>query len=147
MDRGRNETTRGMVADLKRNGMPIAALADVLDAERGTVYSWLDGDARPAPAKYGRLELVSRLLAGESEGALRFFHRFWERGVPRGPSLKAALMADEIDADAVRAALDALRGPVDRSMLADANRWGCDAEDSHASSLTIRLVAGRGDGD
>jgi hypothetical protein len=137
--------TQEMVAGLKVKGMPIAALADVLDVERKTVYSWLDDGIEAKAVNYDRLRLVSGLLANEEDGSLRYFHRFWERQVPGGPTLKDSLMASEIDPTAVRAALDALRPAALRSMQADADRKANARERSPAAALTIHLVAGRRD--
>lgn len=138
-------TTQEMVAGLKTKGMPIAALADVLDVERKTVYSWLDDGIEANATNYDRLRLVHELLADEADGSLRFFHRFWERMVPNGPSLKDALMAQEIDVEAVRAALGELRPAVTRSMQADAERKASAVKRSPASLLTVHLVAGHRD--
>lgn len=135
--------TQDLVGKLKAKGMPVAALADVLDVERKTVYSWIDDGIEAKAANYERLNLVHDLLAGEPDGSLRFFQRFWERKIPGGPSLKEALMAPEIDRESVRAALDALRPAVQRSMQADAERKASAVEKSAASTLTIHLVAGR----
>ncbi len=137
--------TQEMVAALRGKGMPISALADVLDVERKTVYSWLDDSVEASTPNYARLCVVYELLSGEADGSLRFFHRFWERTVPDGLSLKSALMAREIDTKAVRIALGSLRETATRSMRADADRKTRTKERPAASLLTIDLVAGRRD--
>lgn len=136
-------TSRDMVAVLKAKGMPIAALAEVLDVERKTVYSWLDFGIEPNPTNHNRLGVVYDLLSSEADGSLRFFHRFWERKISAGCSLKEALMATDIDAPSVIFALDALRPTVERSTRANAERKLSSAEKSSSSTLTIDLIAGR----
>ena len=66
-----------MVATLKSGGMPIAAIADILDVERKTVYSWLDAGIEANPVNYERLRRVHALLAAEASGSLRYFHQVW----------------------------------------------------------------------
>lgn len=63
---GRQEvaaTTQELVAALKERGMPIAAIADVLDVERKTVYSWLDDAVEANGSNYSRLNQVHMVLA------------------------------------------------------------------------------------
>jgi hypothetical protein len=129
-----------MVSALKEGGMPIAAISDVLDVERKTVYSWLDDGVEANPTNYDRLRTVHALLSDEAPGALRLFHRFWNRATLAGGSLKEALTASEIDHNAVCTALDALRPAVNRAMAAEKDkkiRW----ENSPAASLTLNLKA------
>jgi hypothetical protein len=133
-------TTQEMVAALKQGGLPIAAISDVLDVERKTVYSWLDNGVEANPANYDRLRTVHALLSGEAPGALRLFHRFWTRAMPAGNSLKEVLTASEIDPRAVCAALDALRPAVTRAMVAERDRKTLP-ENSPAASLTLNLQA------
>lgn len=134
-------TSQDLVATLKAKGMPVAALSEVLDVERKTIYSWLDEGRDAKPENHERLRVVHSLLAGEEDGSLRFFHRFWERKLPEVGSLKAVLTSSEIDSDAVQKALNTLRPAVRRAMEANAERKAAGEAKSPAASLTLLLRA------
>jgi hypothetical protein len=134
--------TQDMVAALKAGGLPIAAIADILGVERKTVYSWLDG-VEALAANHERLRVVHNVLAGVENGALKYYHRLWERKLPDGSSLKALLMAGKIDEQRLRGALLFLRPVVTRGMTTDAQRRDLPSSDmSPAASLTLQLRAG-----
>lgn len=132
-------STREMAAALKSKGLPIAALADVLDVERKTIYSWLDDGVDANPPNYERLSVVHKLLDGETDGTLRFYHRFWERSLPGGGSLKDLLFAVDLDEVAIVNALTAMRPAVARATQADAERKDAAYAKAAGSSLTLNL--------
>ncbi|WP_298257299.1 hypothetical protein [Bradyrhizobium sp.] len=135
-------STQDMISKLKAMDMPISALSEMLDVERKTIYSWLDDGVEAKSGNYDRLRAIYDLFADESAGSLRFYHRFWQRGVVGDRCLRDLLVAPEIDRVAVRVALDALRPAVERAMQADAGRKRNSRERSPASSLTLHLTAG-----
>jgi hypothetical protein len=105
----------------RQMGFPIAGLSDVLNVERKTIYDWLKGtDATSQTSE--RLRLFMEVVKHEEEGSLRYFHRFWKRTIPGIGSLHEELTADTLDAGRIKAALDALRPAVERSISYDANR-------------------------
>ncbi len=132
-------TSQELVSTLVTKGMPIAALSDILHVERKTVYSWLDDGRDAKQENHDRLKLVHSLLAGERDGSLRFFHRFWNRELADVGSLKSQLTSVAIDEQAVAVALDALRPAVERALAADAGRKAKTTVRSPAASLTILL--------
>ena len=104
-----------MARGLREAGLPVSGLAEIMGVERKTVYAWLDGsDARNA--KLGRLETLHDLLGGEQPGALKLFHRHWDRPLERSATLHELLTAEAIDVVRVRAALDALRPSITRAL-------------------------------
>jgi hypothetical protein len=135
-------STQAMVATLKARGMPIAALSDVLDVERKTIYAWLDDGVEAKHGNYERLQAVHSVLVGEPDGSLRYFHRLWERKSQRGVSLKAALTALQIDPTAVHEALEDLRPAVNRAMQSAASKRASSADMPAGSLLTTHLIAG-----
>ncbi len=135
-------TSQELVSALKSKGMPIAALSDILDVERKTIYSWLDDKIDANAGNFERLALVHRLLVGEADGSLRFYHRFWERKLPSGGTLKAELTAKALNEASIRTSLEALRPAVTRAMQADADRRANARDKVPGSSLTLNLRVG-----
>ena len=104
-----------MAQRLREAGLSVSGLAEMMGVERKTVYAWLDGsDARNA--NLGRLETLHGLLGGEQPGALKLFHRHWDRSMEGGATLHGLLTAEAIDVGRVRAALDALRPSITRAL-------------------------------
>jgi hypothetical protein len=135
-------TTQDLVSALKHKGMPVAALAEILNVERKTVYSWLDNGIEAQAGNHNRLRQLHDLLSEEADGSLRFYHRFWERKLPRGDNLKTLLTEPDIEPRQIKNALNALRPAVLRAMQADAERKAVPRPTSPAASLTLLLRAG-----
>jgi len=135
--------TSDMVCVLRDMGLPMAALADILDVERKTVYLWADG-AIARSENHDRLVQVHALLSHEATRSLRFFHRFWDRKLPDGGTLRGILTEGHLDADRTRVALDFLRPHVTGAMARDAERREDLAKRPKppASSMTLHLQAG-----
>lgn len=104
-----------MVQQLRAGGLPVSAIADVVDVERKTVYAWEVGNV-PQPANAERLRQLHEVLSGEAEGTLRFLHRLWERRLPDGSTLRSLLLAPEIDVARARTAVEAFRPAAMRAM-------------------------------
>jgi hypothetical protein len=114
-------STTEMAHGLKAAELPVSGIAEMMAVERKTVYSWLDGtEARNA--KLSRLETLYNLLCQESPGALKWFHRHWDRSLEGGYTLHALLTAEVIDVGRVRRALDVLRPAVIRAMERERKR-------------------------
>lgn len=103
-----------MIKRLKVGGLPISAIADALAVERKTIYSWAEGGF-PNPANADRLQQIFDLLGSEPDGHLRYLHRMWERTLPSGGTLRALLLAPQLDVARAKAAVDALRPAVERA--------------------------------
>ncbi len=131
-----------MAGVLKRNGMPIAALAEVLDVERSRLYGLIDrGEALPEVAA-SRLADVYAALHDDTGGPLKFLVRIWDRELPGG-SLRSHLTAPLIDQASVAVALDALRPAAMRAMhQEDERKARPERETSPAGHLTMHLEAG-----
>lgn len=136
------KTTQAMVEQLKAGGMPIATIAEIVNVERKTVYSWLDSGVEATRGdSYQRLSTLTEIFSGEDTGTLRFFSRFWERELNVGFSLKAILTAQNIDKDVALAALYEMRPSVLRAMVNDRRRKAELVSTSPASHLTLDLYA------
>ncbi len=96
-----------MARRLRDGGLPIAAIAEICNVERKTVYSWLDG---ASPREPGRLDTIFRLLSPyiSDLGAL---HRVWNRTVD-GHTLKAMLCAEPLSEPTIKMALSELSAAV-----------------------------------
>lgn len=138
-----SSNAQSMVAALKSKGMPIAAIAEVVQVERKTVYSWLDSGVEPTRGNnFERLASLGSAFASEETGSLRFYHRFWQRSLSGGRTLKAILTAENIDIAQAREAIDELRPSVQRAMVNAVKRASRSRDPSPASHLTIDLEAG-----
>ncbi len=135
--------TREMVGALRDLGLPMAALADILDVERKTVYLWADGGLA-RPENHDRLVQVHGLLGHEEPGSLRYFHRFWERKLPEGGTLREILTDGHVDAERTRIALNFLRPHVNGAMSRGVERREhlANRPKPPASSMTLHLRAG-----
>jgi hypothetical protein len=135
--------TRDMVGHLRDLGLPMAALADILDVERKTVYLWADG-GMARPENHDRLVQVYTILGHEEPGSLRFFYRFWDRKLPDGGTLREILIDSHLDSERARAALEFLRPHVAGAMCRDIERreYLANQPKSPASSMTLHLRAG-----
>lgn len=113
-------TAKEMVVQLKDDGLPVAAIAEITAVERKTVYAWLSGGA-VRPGNHNRIESVFRLLQEDRQADLRSLYRFWNREFEDGSSLSTAFQADALDKDAIRAKLAELWPLAKKQQLATRN--------------------------
>ena len=100
---------------IHRLGLPITALSDILDVQRKTIYDWMGGsEAKDATAE--RLRYLVRSFCGEKDGALRIFHRFWNRVLSDGTTLRTVLTATDLNLSDIRRALEELRPAVETAL-------------------------------
>jgi hypothetical protein len=101
-------TAQEMIANLRKGGMPVSAIADAMRVERKTIYSWLSGgDVRNANLQ--RTAQVHTLLTGVSGVDVRGFYRFWNTKLDGDKTLRDLMTADNIDELAAQSALNKLR--------------------------------------
>jgi len=101
-------TVQQIVAALRAEGMPVAAIADAMRVERKTIYSWLDGgDARGTHTQ--RAVQVHSLLASVLDIGVRNVYRFWNTPIAEGRTLRDLICAPTINEQLVRSALNMLR--------------------------------------
>lgn len=106
-----------MVARLRDNGLPIAAIAEIAKVERKTVYAWLDGsDVRGANAT--RVETLFRLLNAATTD-FRALHRCWNRKLQSGLTIKQLLCVDDLSEMAISDALSELSPAIRRHAARD----------------------------
>jgi hypothetical protein len=129
-----------MAQSLKEAGLPVSAIAEMTGVERKTVYAWLDGtEARTA--KLNRLEILHGLLGHEEVGALKWFHRYWERPLEGRGTLQQLLTSERIDPDRIRVALEKLRPAVVRAMASERRRAVEGAEEGPVGLMNFFLTA------
>lgn len=98
-------TVQERVSDLRDNGLPVAAIAEMARVERKTVYSWLDGTATPRQEHEDRVALLHDLVRSPFGGNYKVLHRVWKSKGVDGLSLRDLLTAESVDGDEVRARL------------------------------------------
>jgi hypothetical protein len=90
--------------------LPIASIAEISRVERKSVYAWLNnGPIRPQNQE--RLEKLYKLLSKNKQADLLHFYRFWKRKLTNGKSLAGLLTEENLDENAIKAALFEL-GPL-----------------------------------
>lgn len=128
---------------IKELGLPITALSDVLDVERKTIYDWLNKGAEAQDRTAERLRVLDEAFEGERDGSLHFVHRFWNRSASGGASLRDVLMAETLDKERIRAAIDALRPAVEDAMASAQTSKQLQSRRVHPSeSMSDYLEAG-----
>ena len=107
--------------NLRDNGLPISAIAEIAKVER-KIYSWLDGtDVRETNA--ARVETLFRLL----DAAVidyRSLHRVWNRNLSHGASVKDEFLSEKAISDALNELAPAIKRHLDRE---DASRYAPSA--------------------
>ena len=103
---------------VQRLGLPVTALSDILDVERKTIYDWWRG-AQPGTANYERMRRIQAIFDGQPDGSGRFYHRFWKLALADGSNLREILVAENLDVDRARRALDELRPSVETAIASD----------------------------
>lgn len=111
-------TAQEMIADLRKGGIPVSAIADAIGVERKTIYAWLSGGP-VRPANIQRATQVHALLASVSGVDVRGVYRFWNTNLVGNKTLRDLMTADNIDDLAVRSALDNLRPAALRAMASE----------------------------
>jgi hypothetical protein len=107
-----------MIANLRKGGMPVSAIAEAMRVERKTIYAWLSGgDVRKDNLQ--RVAQVHTLLAGVSGVDTRGVYRFWNTKLDGNKTLRDLMIAGNIDELAVRSALDNLRPAALRAMASE----------------------------
>ncbi len=111
-------TAQEMIADLRKGGIPVSAIAEAMGVERKTIYTWLSGGP-VRPANNQRADLVHSLLTGVSGVDVRGVYRFWNTNLVGNKTLRDLMTANNIDESAVRSALDNLRPAALRAMASE----------------------------
>jgi hypothetical protein len=111
-------TAQEMIADLRKGGIPVSAIADAMGVERKTIYAWLSGGP-VRPANIQRAAQVHALLARVSGVDVRGVYRFWNTNLVGSKTLRDLMTADNIDDLAVRSALDNLRPAALRALASE----------------------------
>lgn len=111
-------TAQEMVADLRKGGIPVSAIAEAMGVERKTIYAWLSGGP-VRPANIQRAAQVHALLTRVSGVDVRGVYRFWNTNLVGNKTLRNLITADNIDELAVRSALDSLRPTALRAMASE----------------------------
>lgn len=107
-------TEQEKVARLRSAGLPVSALAEAMQVERKTVYSWINGGDMRIP-NVQRVSQLYALLSGMDGLDARSLYRFWNTPVTGGTTLRGILTADTIDDTAAQKALAELRPAVLRA--------------------------------
>ncbi len=101
-------TAQEMIADLRRAGMPVSAIADAMRVERKTIYAWLNGgDVRTANVQ--RAAQIHTLLSGTADVDVHGVYRFWHTALLGKHTLRDLIAAENIDELKVRSVLNQLR--------------------------------------
>jgi hypothetical protein len=111
-------TAQEMIADLRKGGIPVSAIADAMGVERKTIYAWLSGGP-VRPANIQRAAQVHALLTRVSGVDVRGVYRFWNTNLVGNRTLRDLMTADKIDDLAVRSALDNLRPAALRALASE----------------------------
>ncbi|MBB2789252.1 UNVERIFIED_ORG: hypothetical protein GGD43_004476 [Rhizobium esperanzae] len=109
------------IREMRDGGLPVSVIADLMNVERKTVYSWLDGSNPRADAS-DRLAVVYPLLKEASDGRFKSIHRIWKSRSQDGQTL-AELCSGELDRDAVKGHLATFSKTIARYNAQDAATW------------------------
>jgi hypothetical protein len=108
-------TAQEMIARLRKEGLPISAIADAMRVERKSIYSWLNGGEMRI-AKTKRAAQLHSLFTGIAGVNARGFYRFWNTPVDGQNTLHDLIVADNINEAAAAAALNKLHPAALRAM-------------------------------
>jgi hypothetical protein len=111
-------TAQEMIANLRKGGMPVSAIAAAVSVERKTIYAWLSG-GEVRNANLQRVAQIHALLTSVSGVDARNLYRFWNTKVNGQKTLRDLMTNDNIDELAVRSALDNLRPAALRAMVSE----------------------------
>lgn len=105
--------------DLKLRGLPVAAMADMLFADRKAVYGWLEGESSNQQAET-RLASIRNITDPVFDENYKTMHRLWRTKDRTGVTLGDLLTADTIDLDAVERYLEVFASAIRRYARQDA---------------------------
>lgn len=100
-------STMQIVKWMREEGIPISAIADIMNVERKSIYAWINGSAIHEHNKE-RLEQVYSLLNENKMASLRNLYRFWYRKVLHEKSLSILFHETFLDKPSIRIALKKL---------------------------------------
>jgi hypothetical protein len=100
-------SSQEIVAWLREEGIPIAAIAEAARVERKSVYAWLSGSAVKTHNQE-RLEKIYSLLNENKLTHLRHLYRFWSRDIIGKQSIASMMQANVLDEMSIRNALSQL---------------------------------------
>lgn len=111
-------TAQEMVANLRKGGMPVSAIADALRVERKSVYAWLEGGlVRPANAQ--RIALVHSLLTEVPGVSPRGLYRLWNTPIEGGKTLRELITTENIHEPEVKMLIERIRPTAQRLSLSE----------------------------
>ncbi len=105
--KGSSLTAQEMVSWFRNEGLPIAAIAEIVRVERKSVYAWINGGHVQEPNQ-DRLEKLYNLLSDKKQAELIHLYRFWNRQLMSGASLGCLLCEESLNVQAIKAALSEL---------------------------------------
>ncbi|MFS8111663.1 hypothetical protein QD460_08070 [Rhizobium jaguaris] len=111
-----------MVAEMKANGFPVSSIAQFAGVERKTVYSWLDGTAKPHTDREERVSEVYPILKKRFGGDFNLMYRVWRSKTRDGESLESIFSEAKINVDAVQKQLEFLNSSIENLKAADTRR-------------------------
>jgi len=100
-------TPSEIVSWLRDDGLPIAAIADIANVERKSVYAWIDGGPI-RPQNRDRLDELYRLFSENKQTELVHLYRFWNRKTSEGKSLSILLTEEKLNTNAIKLVLSEL---------------------------------------
>jgi hypothetical protein len=112
-------TVQDMLTGLRRGGIPVSSIAEILRVERKTVYSWLKGgEVREVNTQRVRkvYELLTTVLPNIN---IRTLYRFWHAQISGNKTLQQMLTAESIDEGQIRTALESIKYSAQNLMAAD----------------------------
>ena len=100
-------TSHEIVLWLRKEGLPISIIAEIVRVERKTIYSWLQhGEMRAHNQE--RLRQLYDLIAWNKQSNLNSLYRFWSRELKGGTSLGNLLKEEFLDVYLIQQALQEL---------------------------------------
>lgn len=95
---------REIIEWLRKEGLPVSAIADIARVERKSVYAWInDGPVRHQ--NYERLDKLYRVFSEGTQLSLLDIYRYWKRTLSNGKSLAFLLTEEDLDDKAIKKAL------------------------------------------
>lgn len=110
-----------IVIALRDGGLPISAIAEMMDVERKTIYAWMDGSS-VRDENAARLQTIYQLLSREVDADFRRVYRVWNQLGPDGQTLRGALASKNIDPVLIRDTLASLRGTMEHYAQTDTRK-------------------------
>ena len=98
--------SQDIVTKLRDDGLPISAIAEMINVERKTIYSWISG----APIKNSnqeRLESIYQILSERKEASYKNLYRYWNRNID-GVTLASLLKQEYLNKQKISEVLSIL---------------------------------------